>query len=45
MAAFLAKQGARGLNMDWFDRDQLPSTLRGLLRMDRLGLPYLRLSS
>ncbi|KAG2722809.1 hypothetical protein I3760_02G143800 [Carya illinoinensis] len=35
--------GAGGLNADWFDaHDLLPSPLRGLLRMDRLGLPYLR---
>ncbi|XP_042979917.1 uncharacterized protein LOC122310097 [Carya illinoinensis] len=38
VADFLAKQGAGGLNADWLDaHDLLPSPLRGLLRMDRLG--------
>ncbi|KAF5452775.1 hypothetical protein F2P56_027742 [Juglans regia] len=45
VADFLAKLGAEGLNMDWFeDRGTLPGKLRGLLRMDRIGLPYLRIS-
>ncbi|KAG2666238.1 hypothetical protein I3760_15G047900 [Carya illinoinensis] len=44
VADFLAKQGAGGLTRDWFDeKEDLPSQLRGLLRMDRIGLPYLRL--
>ena len=44
VADFLAKQGARGLNKDWPADGDLPSHLRGLLRMDRLGFPYLRIS-
>ncbi|XP_042964742.1 uncharacterized protein LOC122298965 [Carya illinoinensis] len=41
---FLAKRGAGGLNRDWSVNDSLPDQLRGLLRMDRIGLPYLRIS-
>ena len=44
VADFLAKKGAGGLNMDWSVNDSLPDQLRGLLRMDRIGLPYLRIS-
>ncbi|KAG2684189.1 hypothetical protein I3760_10G065300 [Carya illinoinensis] len=45
VADFHAKQGVGGLTWDWFDeKEDLPSQLRGLLRMDRIGLPYLRLS-
>ncbi|XP_042964017.1 uncharacterized protein LOC122298309 [Carya illinoinensis] len=42
VADFLAKMGAGGLTMDWSFNDTLPEQLRGLLRLDRIGLPYLR---
>ena len=45
VADFLAKQGAEGVNMDWIeDRDHLPSKLRDLLHINRIGIPYLQIS-
>ncbi|XP_041003922.1 UDP-glucuronate:xylan alpha-glucuronosyltransferase 1-like [Juglans microcarpa x Juglans regia] len=42
VADFLAKRGARGSDMDWYnDSDHLPSQLHGLLIMDRIGVSYL----
>ncbi|XP_042974906.1 receptor-like protein 34 [Carya illinoinensis] len=40
-ADFLARLGAKGLNKQWLSRD-IPSNLRGILRMDKLGFPSLR---
>ncbi|KAF5461917.1 hypothetical protein F2P56_017977 [Juglans regia] len=39
VADFLAKCGAEGLNSDWADIHMLPSRVRGLLCMDKLGAP------
>ncbi|XP_035541522.1 uncharacterized protein LOC118344586 [Juglans regia] len=44
VADYLAKRGAEGLNCDWSFNDALPSQLRGLLRLDKIGIPYLRIS-
>ncbi|XP_042956358.1 uncharacterized protein LOC122292186 [Carya illinoinensis] len=43
-ADFIAKRGAGGLNRNWIEDRDMPDQLRGLLRMDRLGLPYLHTS-
>lgn len=40
----LAKRGAGGSNMEWSGEHSLPSSLRGLLHLDRIDLPYLRIS-
>ncbi|KAK0580059.1 hypothetical protein LWI29_035797 [Acer saccharum] len=41
-ADFLAKEGARGTNIFYDDQLSLPRFLHGVLRIDRLGLPYFR---
>ena len=42
VADWLARSGALGLNSEWrFVRD-VPRVLRGLIRLDILGLPSLR---
>ncbi|XP_042952286.1 uncharacterized protein LOC122289378 [Carya illinoinensis] len=45
VADYFAKEGSRGSSMEWFEDRSLPNQLRGLLRMDRAGIPYLRISS
>ncbi|TXG59223.1 hypothetical protein EZV62_013796 [Acer yangbiense] len=42
VADFLAKEGARGKNIFYEDQLSLSRFLQGVLRIDRLGLPYFR---
>jgi hypothetical protein len=44
VADFLTKCRAEGLNSNWFENQTLPCPLRGFLYMDKLGMPYLRVS-
>ncbi|XP_035551127.1 uncharacterized protein LOC118349697 [Juglans regia] len=44
VADLLAKKGAGGLNRDWGDESDMPTPLKGILRTDRSGLPYIRIS-
>ncbi|CAI9759581.1 unnamed protein product [Fraxinus pennsylvanica] len=41
-ADLLARQGADGLTMRYMQSDQIPKLLRGIIRMDKLGLPNIR---
>ncbi|KAG7988464.1 hypothetical protein I3843_03G189700 [Carya illinoinensis] len=42
MADFLAKQGARGLTLDFNDASAIHGQIQGLVRLDKIGMPYLR---
>ncbi|KAG2717585.1 hypothetical protein I3760_03G182300 [Carya illinoinensis] len=42
VADFLAKQGARGLTLDFTDASKIHGQFRGLVRLDKIGMPYLR---
>ncbi|CAI9780517.1 unnamed protein product [Fraxinus pennsylvanica] len=41
-ADFLAKMASDGSSIDFLYGDEVPTTLRGILRTDRWKLPYLR---
>lgn len=45
MVDSLAKSGAEGLDMNWIgDSCMLPTCLRGIIRMDIINIPYMRIS-
>lgn len=44
-ADFMARMGSSGCLTSWYSFTELPQSLKGLLRIDKLDFPYLRLSS
>ncbi|XP_041025340.1 uncharacterized protein LOC121265720 [Juglans microcarpa x Juglans regia] len=43
-ADFMARMGSSGCSTRWHSFNELPQPLKGLLRMDKLDFPYLRLA-